>query len=71
MIDSGLARIPADSPWTGLPSLHVGRISKASANQRAGQGGTNTGGPRDSALSRRKISIAVPNRHRRRFCGAN
>ena len=39
VIDSGLARIAADSPWTGLPSLHVGRISKASAIQRAGRAG--------------------------------
>jgi ATP-dependent helicase HrpB len=29
VIDSGLARIAVDSPWTGLPSLNIGRISKA------------------------------------------
>lgn len=39
VIDSGLARIASDSPWTGLPSLQVGRISRASANQRAGRAG--------------------------------
>lgn len=39
VIDSGLARIAADSPWTGLPSLEVRRISKASAQQRAGRAG--------------------------------
>jgi ATP-dependent helicase HrpB len=39
VIDSGLARIVADSPWTGLPSLEVRRISKASAQQRAGRAG--------------------------------
>lgn len=39
VIDSGLARIASDSPWTGLPSLEVRRISKASANQRAGRAG--------------------------------
>ena len=39
VIDSGLARIPIDSPWTGLPSLEVRRISKASARQRAGRAG--------------------------------
>lgn len=39
VIDSGLARIATDSPWTGLPTLHVGRISKASATQRAGRAG--------------------------------
>jgi ATP-dependent helicase HrpB len=39
VIDSGLARIAADSPWTGLPAVEVTRISKASANQRAGRAG--------------------------------
>src|SRR4029077_2652563 len=39
VIDSGLARVPADSPWTGLPSLDVRRISQASATQRAGRAG--------------------------------
>ncbi len=39
VIDSGLARIPFDSPWTGLPSLETRRISKASARQRAGRAG--------------------------------
>jgi len=37
VIDSGLARIASDSPWTGLPTLEVTRISKASATQRAGR----------------------------------
>lgn len=37
VIDSGLARIASDSPWTGLPKLDVARISKASATQRAGR----------------------------------
>jgi len=39
VIDSGLARIAAESPWTGIPSLHVQRISQASATQRAGRAG--------------------------------
>src|ERR1700733_5851055 len=39
VIDSGLARVGADSPWTGLPSLDVRRISQASATQRAGRAG--------------------------------
>jgi len=39
VIDSGLARVAADSPWTGLASLDVKRISKASAQQRAGRAG--------------------------------
>ena len=39
VIDSGLARMASDSPFTGMPSLEVKRISKASANQRAGRAG--------------------------------
>jgi ATP-dependent helicase HrpB len=38
-IDSGLARFAAYSPWSGLPTLHVGRVSQASAKQRAGRAG--------------------------------
>jgi ATP-dependent helicase HrpB len=39
VIDSGLARVAVDSPWTGLPSLEVRRVSQASAIQRAGRAG--------------------------------
>jgi ATP-dependent helicase HrpB len=39
VVDSGLARIATYSQWTGLPTLHVGRVSKASAKQRAGRAG--------------------------------
>jgi ATP-dependent helicase HrpB len=39
VIDSGLARFADYSPWSGLPTLHVGRVSKASAKQRAGRAG--------------------------------
>lgn len=39
VIDSGLARTATYSPWTGLPTLHIARISKASATQRAGRAG--------------------------------
>lgn len=39
VIDSGLARIATHSQWSGLPTLHVGRVSKASAKQRAGRAG--------------------------------
>lgn len=39
VIDSGLARIAGHSPWSGLPTLQVRRISQASANQRAGRAG--------------------------------
>ncbi len=44
VIDSGLARIASHSPWTGLPQLRVGRISKASARQRAGRAGRTAAG---------------------------
>src|SRR5436305_1076044 len=39
VVDSGLARIAAHSPWSGLPSLEVAKISRASAAQRAGRAG--------------------------------
>ena len=44
VIDSGLARFATYSPWTGLPTLHVGRVSKASAKQRAGRAGRTAAG---------------------------
>lgn len=37
VIDSGLARFAGYSPWSGLARLEVGRISQASAQQRAGR----------------------------------
>lgn len=39
VIDSGLARVAAHSPWSGLPRVEVRRISRASAEQRAGRAG--------------------------------
>jgi ATP-dependent helicase HrpB len=39
VIDSGLARVAEDSPWSGLPSLRIARVSRASAIQRAGRAG--------------------------------
>ena len=39
VIDSGLARFATYSPWTGLPTLQIGRVSKASSTQRAGRAG--------------------------------
>ncbi|RYE95130.1 MAG: ATP-dependent helicase HrpB, partial [Myxococcales bacterium] len=39
VIDSGLARVAAFSPWTGLPSLRTAKVSRASATQRAGRAG--------------------------------
>lgn len=39
VVDSGLARVASDSPWTGLPRVELARISRASATQRAGRAG--------------------------------
>lgn len=39
VVDSGLARIAGHAPWSGLPTLREGRVSKASAIQRAGRAG--------------------------------
>lgn len=39
VIDSGLARVAGHSAWSGLATLDVQRISKASATQRAGRAG--------------------------------
>jgi len=39
VIDSGLAKIPAHVPWSGMPTLEIKRISQASAIQRAGRAG--------------------------------
>jgi ATP-dependent helicase HrpB len=44
VIDSGLARIAAHSPWSGLPVLAVSKISQASAVQRAGRAGRTRAG---------------------------
>jgi ATP-dependent helicase HrpB len=39
VIDSGLAHVASHSPWSGLPTLSLARVSKASATQRAGRAG--------------------------------
>ena len=39
VVDSGLARVASHSPWSGLPTLSVARVSQASAAQRAGRAG--------------------------------
>ena len=44
VIDSGLARVATHSPWSGLPSLRVQPISRASAAQRAGRAGRTRAG---------------------------
>lgn len=44
VVDSGLARVARYSPWTGLSSLTVSPISRASAEQRAGRAGRTADG---------------------------
>jgi len=44
VVDSGLARRAAHSPWTGLPRLELAKISRASAAQRAGRAGRTRAG---------------------------
>ncbi|MFF7706168.1 ATP-dependent helicase HrpB [Pseudomonas sp. NPDC007930] len=39
VVDSGLARVPAFDPGSGMARLHTQRISRASAEQRAGRAG--------------------------------
>ncbi|MBV8856705.1 MAG: ATP-dependent helicase HrpB [Acidobacteria bacterium] len=44
VVDSGLARVAAHSPWSGLPQFQVSRVSRASAVQRAGRAGRTRAG---------------------------
>jgi ATP-dependent helicase HrpB len=39
VVDSGLVRMAGHSPWSGLPTLSVQKVSQASATQRAGRAG--------------------------------
>lgn len=39
VVDTGLARIAAHSPWSGLPTLQTAKVSQASAVQRMGRAG--------------------------------
>ena len=63
VIDSGLARSASHSPWSGLSRLSVGKISQASAIQRAGRAGRTAPGralrlfPRHDFESRRPYEI--------------
>lgn len=63
VIDTGLARIASHSPWSGLPKLAVGKISQASAIQRAGRAGRTAPGralrlyPRHDFDSRRPFDV--------------
>jgi ATP-dependent helicase HrpB len=44
VIDSGLARVASHSPWSGLPTLKLAKVSRASATQRAGRAGRTRAG---------------------------
>jgi ATP-dependent helicase HrpB len=44
VVDTGLARVASHDPWTGMPTLKVQRISRASADQRAGRAGRTRAG---------------------------
>jgi ATP-dependent helicase HrpB len=63
VVDSGLARIASHTPRSGLPRLSVGKISQASAIQRAGRAGRTAPGralrlyPRHDFESRRPYEI--------------
>jgi len=39
VVDSGLSRVAGHSPWSGLPTLALEPISRASSTQRAGRAG--------------------------------
>ena len=39
VVDSGLFRLATHSPWSGLPSLSVAKVSRASAEPRKGRAG--------------------------------
>ncbi len=39
VVDSGVARVASQAPWSGFPRLRVEKISRASATQRAGRAG--------------------------------
>jgi len=44
VVDAGLARVAAHSPWSGLPTLELRKVSRASAAQRAGRAGRTRAG---------------------------
>ena len=59
VVDSGLARVASHSPWSGLPTLEVRKVSRASAAQRAGRAGR-TGAGRALRLYTRHDHDARP-----------
>ncbi|HYS81193.1 MAG TPA: ATP-dependent helicase C-terminal domain-containing protein [Anaeromyxobacteraceae bacterium] len=44
VVDAGLARVASHSPWSGLPTLELRKVSRASAAQRAGRAGRTRAG---------------------------
>jgi ATP-dependent helicase HrpB len=60
VIDSGLARFATYSAWSGLPTLEVGRVSKASATQRAGRAGRTAPGRVLRLYSEEDLQLRAP-----------
>ncbi len=44
VVDSGLALVASVAPWSGMPTLRLSKIAKASAEQRAGRAGRTRAG---------------------------
>ena len=62
VIDSGLARIASSSPWSGLPTLALAKISQSSAIQRAGRAGRTRAGRAYRLYTRHDFEHAAPPR---------
>ncbi|HVY62136.1 MAG TPA: helicase-related protein, partial [Planctomycetota bacterium] len=60
VIDSGLARVASHSPWSGLPTLKVEPVSRASAAQRAGRAGRTRPGRCLRLYTRRDFDMRPP-----------
>src|ERR1017187_1414515 len=60
VIDSGLARIPRYDPYRGINTLLVEKISRASADQRAGRAGRTPPGPCVTSWAHREHAPRSP-----------
>jgi ATP-dependent helicase HrpB len=60
VIDAGVARIAATSPWSGLPTLTLAKISQASAIQRAGRAGRTRPGRAYRLYTRHDFDLRRP-----------
>jgi len=67
VVDLGLARIASHAPWSGLPVLTTGKVSRASAIQRAGRAGRTQPG-RCLRLYTRRDFEARPSHLRPEIC---